>query len=83
MSDDSGARESGGWVELATYSSAFEADYAVETLGARGIRARSQGNDTVGIFGPGFQGSTPQGVRVLVQAEHLTAAKEALVDAGP
>ncbi|HKO15233.1 MAG TPA: DUF2007 domain-containing protein [Gemmatimonadaceae bacterium] len=66
------------WVQVATYASAIEAEIAVARLEASGIPARARGNDIVGIFGPGFQGSSARGVSVLVLAESAEAAKEIL-----
>jgi hypothetical protein len=45
-----------GWFDVATFASGFPA----------GIRAARDDNDTVGIFGPGFQGVTAKGVTVRV-----------------
>jgi hypothetical protein len=67
-----------GWREVATFASGFEADIAVAQLEAAGIRAVRDSNDTVGIFGPGFQGATAQGVTVLVPAGALNDARAVL-----
>lgn len=68
--------ESQSWVTVITYTSALEADMAVGLLMAAGIPAWARGNDIVGIFGPGFQGPTVQGVDVLVaRASHEQAAQ--------
>ena len=64
-----------GWREVATYASGFEADLAIAQLEAAGIPALRDNNDTVGIFGPGFQGATPRGVTVRVPAEALHDAR--------
>ena len=63
------------WRPVATYASGFEADFAIAQLEAAEIPAVRNTNDTVGIFGPGFQGATARGVTV------LAAACEALEDA--
>ena len=55
-----------GWVDVETFSSGFQADLAIARLEAAGVRAVRDDNDTVGIFGPGFQGATPKGVTVRV-----------------
>jgi hypothetical protein len=55
-----------GWFDVATFASGFEADLAIARLEAAGIRAVRDDNDTVGIFGPGFQGATGRGVTVRV-----------------
>lgn len=57
-----------GWFDVATFASGFEADLAIARLEAAGIRAVRDDNDTVGIFGPGFQGATGRGVTVRVPA---------------
>ena len=71
-----------GWSDVATFSSGFEADLAVAQLEAAGIRAVRDDNDTVGIFGPGFQGATARGVTVRVPAESLDEARTVLRPAG-
>ena len=55
-----------GWFDVATFASGFQADIAISRLEAAGIRAVRDDNDTVGIFGPGFQGATGKGVTVRV-----------------
>ena len=70
--------KSSGWVKLATYGSALEADVVVSRLEAAEIPAVSRGNDIVGIFGPGFQGVTAKGVDVLVPAAALEDARRVL-----
>lgn len=67
-----------GWFNIATFSSGFEADLAIARLEAAGIRAVRDSNDTVGIFGPGFQGATARGVTVRVPAELLDDARAVL-----
>jgi hypothetical protein len=67
-----------GWADVATFSSGFEADLAIAKLEAGGIQAVRDSNDTVGIFGPGFQGATARGVTVRVPAESLDEARAAL-----
>ena len=64
-----------GWRVLATYASGFEADLAMAQLEAAEIPAVRDGNDTVGIFGPGFQGATARGVTVRVPAAALEDAR--------
>ena len=68
------------WVRLANLGSGLEADILRERLRAAGIHAETRGNDIVGIFGPGFQGTTARGVDVLVLLEDLSAARELLAD---
>lgn len=64
-----------GWRVLATYASGFEADLAMAQLEAAKIPAVRDSNDTVGIFGPGFQGATARGVTVRVPASALEVAR--------
>lgn len=66
------------WVPLVSVASGFDADIMVALLEANDIPAERDSNDTVGIFGPGFQGATSRGVTVLVPAEYLEAAREVL-----
>jgi hypothetical protein len=64
-----------GWCILATYASGFEADLAMAQLETAEIPAIRDSNDTVGIFGPGFQGATARGVTVRVPARALADAR--------
>lgn len=66
------------WRVLATYASGFEADLAMAQLEAADIPAVRDNNDTVGIFGPGFQGATARGVTVRVPASALEDARAAV-----
>lgn len=66
------------WRAVATYASGFEADFAIAQLEAAEIPAVRNNNDTVGIFGPGFQGATSRGVTVLVPAAALADARATL-----
>jgi len=63
------------WVAVAEFASGFEADLALARLESAGILAVRRDNDTVGIFGPGFQGATARGVAVLVPSDELLEAK--------
>jgi len=67
-----------GWLEVATYASGFEADFAIAQLAAARIPAVRDNNDTVGIFGPGFQGATARGVTVLVPLDAIEEARVVL-----
>jgi hypothetical protein len=68
------------WVDLVTYASGFEADITVARLEAEGIRAVRNNHDTIGIFGPGFQGATAFGVTVQVPLDGLDDARAILAD---
>lgn len=66
------------WRVLATYASGFEADMALAQLEAAGIPALRDSHDSLGIFGPGFQGATARGVTVRVPAAALEDARIAV-----
>jgi hypothetical protein len=68
----------GGWVEVATFASGFQADLAITRLEAAGIRAVRDNNDPVGIFGPNFEGATARRVTVRVSATALDDARAVL-----
>jgi hypothetical protein len=63
------------WVRVANLGSGWEADLAVARLSAEGIPARANGNDLVGIFGPGFMGANPRGFFVEVPAPFSARAQ--------
>ena len=67
-----------GWSVLATYSSGLEADIAMAQLDAAQIPALRVNNNAVGIFGPGFQGTTPQGFTIRVPTGALDDARAAV-----
>jgi hypothetical protein len=67
-----------GWRVLATYASGFEADLAMAQLEAAEIPAVRDSNDSVGIFGPGFQGATAQGFTVRVPTSAFEDARVAV-----
>ena len=66
------------WVSIATYGAGYEADIAIARLDAAGIEAVRRGNDTVGLFGPGFEGHSARGVDVLVPSTVVAEAREVL-----
>jgi len=67
-----------GWSVLATYSSGLEADIAMQQLEAAQIPAVRDNNNATGIFGPGFQGTTPQGFTIRVPTGALDDARAAV-----
>ena len=71
------------WRVLATYASGLEADLAIAHLEAADIPAMRDSNDTVGIFGPGFQGVSHRGIIVRVLAGDWELAREVVTPAGP
>ena len=74
----------GGWALLREYASALEANFDLAWLETEGVPTLVQGLEP-GIFGPGFTGSTPHGVRVYVPADLLEEARErmGIEEAGP
>jgi hypothetical protein len=66
------------WARATTCRSMLEAELSVQTLEAEGIPARIRAHDLVGVFGPGFQGTVPRGVDLLVPSPLVDAAREAL-----
>jgi hypothetical protein len=68
------------WVSVASYSSGLEADLAIALLDSAGIIAIRRDNDTVGIFGPGFQGTSARGVEVLVPSDAVDEAQRVLAN---
>ena len=67
-------------VMLARYSTVFDAERAKATLEGEGIDSVIESNGAPGIFGPGFQGSVPGGVAVLVRSTDLDRAWQVVVD---
>lgn len=70
-----------GWVLLRSYASSLEATLDLASLEAEGVPTLVKGNE-MGIFGPGFAGSSPYGVRVYVPANAIEDARD-LLDADP
>lgn len=66
------------WISIATFSAGYEADIAIARLDAAGIDAVRRGNDTVGLFGPGFEGHSARGVDVLVPSTVAAEARDVL-----
>ena len=73
--------EERSWVPVATCAGGFEADLLVARLQSAGLMPIRRDNDTVGIFGPGFQGATARGVSVLVPSNEVMEARRVLADA--
>jgi hypothetical protein len=66
------------WRVLVTYASGFEADLALAQLESADIPAIRDNNDTVGLFGPGFQGASARGITIRVPSAELETAQEVL-----
>jgi Putative prokaryotic signal transducing protein len=71
---ESGSR----WVVCRQFGNELEASIAVAILDASGIPAVVRNNDSVGLFGGGFQGFTAMGVSLMVPSAALEAARTAL-----
>jgi hypothetical protein len=71
------------WVKLTNCANGLEAELLAERLRGSGLHAQTRGNDIVGIFGPGFQGTTTRGVDVLVLDVELSDARRLLEDSEP
>jgi len=67
------------WVVLKTFSTVHEAEIDAGLLRSAGIPARVDVGDSIGVFGPGYQGSVTGGVRLLVPAA-VEAQAHAVVD---
>ena len=57
------------WRVVATCASGFEADLAMALLESAEIPALRDSHDAVGVFGPGYMGSSSHGVTVSVPVE--------------
>ena len=66
------------FVKVGVYSTRFEAELAQAQLASADMPSLIQSHAGAGVFGPGFQGSVPGGVTVLVPREHLAEAEEIL-----
>ncbi|CAN5314892.1 hypothetical protein BH23GEM2_BH23GEM2_00850 [soil metagenome] len=66
------------WARVTTCSSMLEAELSSQTLEASGIPSRIRAHDLVGVFGPGFQGSIPRGVDLMVPSPLVSEAREVL-----
>jgi hypothetical protein len=75
VSEPPDAPRATAWVPITTHGSAPEAEIGRAVLEAGGFDARVEAGELVGIFGPGFSGPTPRGVRVLVPSDQLAAAR--------
>ena len=83
MPDDnssSGFQPERGWVQVASFGSALEAEVARAVIEAGGFDALARGNDMVGLFGPNFMGRSQRGAQVLVPAEQAAAVRTFLAN---
>jgi len=67
-------------VMLARYPTVFDAERAKAALESEGIDSVIESGSAPGIFGPGFQGSVPGGVGVLVRTSDIDRAWQIVVD---
>lgn len=65
------------WVQLTTFSTGFEADFAQQSLTEAEIPCLVQGNQA-GIFGAGFKGPVIGGITLYVPSAALVAARDIL-----
>ena len=63
------------WAKLKDYASRLEADLDIATLATENVPTIVRGPE-VGIFGPGFSGSTSLGVSLFVPKQMLEFAQE-------
>ena len=67
-------------VRLARYPTIFDAERTKAMLESEGIDSVIESGSAPGVFGPGFQGSVPGGVAVLVRSSDLDRAWQVVVD---
>ena len=63
------------WALLKEYSSQLDAELDLARLRTEDVPTMVRGSE-IGIFGPGFTGATPLGVRVYVPDSMLEIARE-------
>jgi hypothetical protein len=63
------------WVQLASYTNTYEAEFAAATLEENGIPVLVKGLE-VGIWGPGHAGPTTTGPSLWVPEDRLEEARE-------
>jgi hypothetical protein len=66
------------WKIVASYNSMVDAEVAAGRLDHVGIARRIDQRGGVGLFGPGHGGKSVRGIDLLVPADELSAAREAL-----
>ncbi len=65
------------WIEIASFATGIEADWAIATLETAGVPARLKG-ERAGVFGVTFQGALAQGLTLLVRPEDAEQVRELL-----
>jgi Putative prokaryotic signal transducing protein len=66
------------WVACREFGNELEASIAVAILDGSGIPAIIRSNDSVGLFGSAFQGTSAMGVTLHVPSTALEAARTVL-----
>ncbi len=66
------------WAVVASYDAVYKAEMAMQRLEAAEIPSRIDKKGAVGLFGPGFGGTTVRGVDLLVPSAALVKAKDLL-----
>lgn len=69
------------WAKCQDFGNELEASIAVAILNNAGIPSVIRSNDSVGLFGGGFQGFSAMGVSLLVPSPALAAARTVLASA--
>lgn len=69
------------WTKCQDFGNELEASIAVAILDNAGIPSVIRSNDSVGLFGGGFQGFSAMGVSLLVPSPALAAARTVLASA--
>lgn len=69
------------WAKCHDFGNELEASIAVAILDNAGIPSVIRSNDSVGLFGGGFQGFSAMGVSLLVPSPALAAARTVLAAA--
>ena len=64
------------WAVAASYDAAYKAEMAAAQLQTAGIPYRLDRKGAVGLFGPGFGGTSVRGVDLLVPRSKLEDARE-------
>lgn len=65
------------WVQLATFATGFEADFAQQSLTEAEIPCLLRGNQA-GMFGAGFQGPVMGGITLYVPSTAIDTARDLL-----
>ena len=75
--ENEGIRPEPEWVELTTVAFGYQSDMVLEFLRNSGIPVLTRGPE-VGVFGYGFGGPIPKGIKISVPSDRLEEARELL-----